>query len=420
MHGLVQRRDRGVSAIDGQRVLDEVVGADAQEFHLAREQVGGHRGGGGFDHRPHGDVGAALGVSGHQRLRFARHDSPDLADLVDAGDEREQHAQVGVRGGAQERAELRDEDLGALQAQPQAAQAQHRVGLGALEHFVEVLLPSQVEGADDDRMRGHARGEVAIGPEVVFFVGEARCAGDVEELRSVQADPVGAEAHRDRSLVGKLDVRAQRDRDTVLGDGGQVARRLPRVLARHRQVVLEAGLGQARRIGVDHHLAAVTVDDDDRADPHAARDVAQPDDGGKAERLRQDRAVAGGAALVRRQPDHTVARERHRVRRADRLRHDDDRPFRRRRVGPRHGLEQPREAALEVAQVPRAVAKVKVFDVLEAQQVRLDRRVHGERRRVTVVADAVLDFGDQHGIVDEERLRVEDRRVAFAQGRLEP
>jgi hypothetical protein len=52
-------------------------------------------------------------------------------------------------------------------------------------------------------------------------------------------------------------------------------------------------------------------------------------------------------------------------------------------------------------------------------EVGVDRRVNRERRRRAFRPHPMLDLGDERGIVHEQRLRVEDRRVAFAERRLQ-
>jgi hypothetical protein len=120
---LVEGRDRRVPAVDGQGVLDEVVRPDAQKIDLFRDEIRGHRGRRGFDHGPQGHVRAAVRPRRLKRRGLAGQDAPHFPYLVHRRDEGQKDAQVRMSRGTEHRAELRHEDLGALQAQAQAAKA---------------------------------------------------------------------------------------------------------------------------------------------------------------------------------------------------------------------------------------------------------------------------------------------------------
>ena len=55
MQRIVQVRNALVGAVNAQRILDQVVGADAQEIHLARQGRSGKRGRRHLDHDAHLD-----------------------------------------------------------------------------------------------------------------------------------------------------------------------------------------------------------------------------------------------------------------------------------------------------------------------------------------------------------------------------
>ena len=56
-----QGRERPVAPVDGERVLDEIVRADAEELGLPREHVGHDHRARDLDHHPERDVLRALG-----------------------------------------------------------------------------------------------------------------------------------------------------------------------------------------------------------------------------------------------------------------------------------------------------------------------------------------------------------------------
>ncbi len=56
MQGIVEGRDLLVGTVDGQRVLDQVVGADRQEIEAAQEEADGERRRRHFDHAADLDI----------------------------------------------------------------------------------------------------------------------------------------------------------------------------------------------------------------------------------------------------------------------------------------------------------------------------------------------------------------------------
>src|SRR2546426_773055 len=51
MRGIVEVGDAAVATVDGQQVLDQVIGADAEEIAFFRQQFAGEGGAGDLDHR---------------------------------------------------------------------------------------------------------------------------------------------------------------------------------------------------------------------------------------------------------------------------------------------------------------------------------------------------------------------------------
>ena len=128
MQRLIQVGHSLVGTIDGERVLDQIVGADCEEIDLAGQQVRRER------RRRHFDHDADL----HRRRRAAAIElqgdvakqAPGCAHLFDAGDEWQQHAQIAVGGRAQHRPELLLERRATGQAQAQAAQTEGVAAFG--------------------------------------------------------------------------------------------------------------------------------------------------------------------------------------------------------------------------------------------------------------------------------------------------
>ena len=188
MQRLVETRHAIVGAVHGQGVLDEVVGPDAEEVSFSRQDVRGQRRRGQLDHDADRDLRHGVAAVA-QRCRGRGDGGPGGAELFEAGDEWEHHAQRTVRRGTKKGAQLRLEDLVDRQAEPDAAQAEGRPRAFDRGVLDAELRFADIEGADGDPPRGGALDEPAVGAILRFF-GERRlpCSGE-EELGSETPDP---------------------------------------------------------------------------------------------------------------------------------------------------------------------------------------------------------------------------------------
>jgi hypothetical protein len=87
--GFVEVGDAVVQPVDGQRVLDQVVGADAEEPDVFGEAVGDHHGGGDFDH----------GADFHPFVEGPAFGAEFLAAFVEQGVGLDQFVHAGDHGG---------------------------------------------------------------------------------------------------------------------------------------------------------------------------------------------------------------------------------------------------------------------------------------------------------------------------------
>ena len=110
-----------VGAIDRQRVLDQIVGADGEEVDFAREQRRGERRRRHFDHDADRHVGAVDAARLELGARLVEQ-RPRRAHFLHRRHEREHDPQRAVRRRAQQRAQLRLEDRRLRQAEADAAQ----------------------------------------------------------------------------------------------------------------------------------------------------------------------------------------------------------------------------------------------------------------------------------------------------------
>ena len=134
-------------AIHRERVLRKVVGADRQEIGLGGELVGEHRRGGRLDHHAERSGVAPLALLEQRRARRARpaRRSPSAAGCGTC------------RLHAQDRAQLRAQQIRPPEARAHAAQPERRIVLARHRQIGDRLVAADVERADRQRAALRAR-----------------------------------------------------------------------------------------------------------------------------------------------------------------------------------------------------------------------------------------------------------------------
>src|SRR5690606_20477711 len=327
-HGRVERRiqpcDARVAAVDGERVLDQVVRADREKIRVARELGRAQGRGRGLDHDPdlvagvEGDAGLAKVV-----LLLLEQTARAL-DLLDLVDERQHDPDVPVRGGAQESAELLAEEVLEVEAEADRAPPEERILLGRHLEEEGELVPAQVERADVDGLVRERLRDLAVGLVLLLLLG-LRATADDEELGAEEADAHRAVRAGDVDLAREVDVGAQQDGLAVRGDGLEMREEDQLLLPlTHADVALAVNaLLELRRL--DDHAAGPAVQDQLLAVLDDAGDVAEADDGGQADRAGEDGRVGGPAAGVGRVAEHLAPVELHGERRREVARDQQDR-----------------------------------------------------------------------------------------------
>ena len=306
--GVVEVRHRLVSPVDGQRVLNQVVGADGQKIEVLEEHLHRQRCGRDFDHRAEldGAVGHALVVergSGmvDQRKRFANF----------AGLRQHRHQQVDrpMNRRTQDRAQLRQKHRRVSEAPANGAQAERRVELAVVRLVgqpVEWLVRTNIDRAYRHRQALHAFDGGAVGAVLLVFAGQSvltmAVAVHEQKFAAEQAHADCTGAHRAQRVGRHLDVGEQVDSYAVERDGRGVPQPVQALAFEHDLALPEAVLGEDDRRGIDDQHTGIAVDDDpvilldqlagaagtdNCGDVHAARD-----DGG----VRRFAAHVGGEA----------------------------------------------------------------------------------------------------------------------------
>ena len=193
-----------------------------EEVGLRREQVGGQRRGGHFDHRAKRHPRRLHAFLPQRRARLIER-RLCRTHFLHCRHERQQDAHGASRGSAQYRAELRAQDLGPGEPETDAAHAERamavdvRLGLRVAQRVG--LRRVDVECADRDGRRRHGRHHAAVRGRLRGFArrpGQARNAVTAQqELGSEQADAFGARPARGSHVLEAVEVGLEPDAHAI-------------------------------------------------------------------------------------------------------------------------------------------------------------------------------------------------------------
>ena len=205
MRRRVEMRDSLVHPVHRDRILNEIVRADAEKIHLAREPVSRDGGARNLDHRADfclmiESVAFALQV----RLAF-RQASQSPPQFLQPRDHREHDLHVPHGAGANDRAQLRFEDVGILETKTNGPLAQERIQLIIRAHRSRHLVAPQIKGPNDQRMRANLFRHFSIGRVLLLFTREGR-AIQVEKFRPIKANAFRSIARGGFHVVRQFDV----------------------------------------------------------------------------------------------------------------------------------------------------------------------------------------------------------------------
>ena len=190
---IVKIVDLVIHAIDGNSVLDQIVGADGQKIQLAGEYVGAYRCCRHLDHGADGH-GLVIGLPLVIELLTAKRDKiQHLRQLADGRQHRNHHAHGAVSGGAKNCAQLRTEQPRLFQAQAHGAQAQGRIGGQgrAGPGTVHLLVGAEIQRADRHRraLPGAYDFDICL---ILLLLVRRLLAIHEQVLRPVETDTLGA------------------------------------------------------------------------------------------------------------------------------------------------------------------------------------------------------------------------------------
>ena len=407
MARVVQIGDRLVVAIDGDRVLDQVVGADRKELHLRRQQVDQRDRRRGLDDDAEVDFGrdqVAFGLENAAQIGEVR---AHRNDLLDAGDQREQDPQPPRRARPQQRPQLHRVEIRAAARETHAAKPEGWIRLRPARAGDRQLVTAEVDGPDRRGMRRRACEHGAVVAQLFVFAGRFLPV-QVQELGAEQADARGAMAAQSLDLVGALEVGAQRHLPAVAGLGRQIGEAQQRAgpLSRARGAFGLFAHDVPIRPHPDPPRAA--VDDDEIALSNRRRDRAEPDDRRQTERMRKDHRVRRGSSGIGGEADDVAAIQLRDL-------------GRRQIAGDQNGRlaegPDPRRLAAQQAQqqladrefdVGASLAQIGIGDRIEDREQPRRLLVQRALRVDALVPDPARDVVEQLAILEDHQLGLED------------
>ena len=287
-----------VLAVAGQRVLGQIVGADAEEIDLLRQTVAVDGGGGRLDHDADLDL---LAVGDALLLQLALDFLAELlglADLPDGGDHREHDAQLAEGGGAEEGAQLGLEDLGPGQADAQCAHAHGGVILLRQIKVADLLVSADVQRADDDLLAVHVGQDLLVGLKLLIL-GRIIARVQIEELGAEQTDAAAVIDLHGVDILGRADVAVDADGLAVLRHIGLTLQRFQQTLEAQLLIALFHQAVAGVVIGVDDERAGAAVRNGGAALILGLERIAHADDGGDTHCAGQNGGVARAGAARR-------------------------------------------------------------------------------------------------------------------------
>src|SRR5438552_1642836 len=216
MQWIVEMRYRLVGAIDGECVLDQVVGADRQEIQSLQERVHGKHRRRNLDHPADRDAGVERHSLLAQRLLRLRQHGERLIDFAGRREHRDQDLHVAVMRRAEDRAKLSQKKPRLREAEADRPQSQRGIGRNARQtvQSLFVFVGAEIERTYRDRFAVHSVRDRAIRLELLVLRREAR-AIEEQKFGAEKSYAGGAVFQRLLEIVRKLDVRLQFDADAV-------------------------------------------------------------------------------------------------------------------------------------------------------------------------------------------------------------
>ena len=216
MMGIEEGIELGLLTVDGQGILGQVVGTDAEEVDFL-SQFFTHDGSSRcFDH----DADFHIFIVGNAFfIQFLTDFVKDFfAPLYfpDGNDHREHDGDLTISRSAQESAELRLEEVDAGQADADSTHAHGRVFFRVELEVVDFLVGADIQGTDDDGLALQGFSRLFIGFELLVFR-RIIAAFEIQEFAAEEADAFGIVGQNLRQIARVADIGIEVDFLAIFG-----------------------------------------------------------------------------------------------------------------------------------------------------------------------------------------------------------
>ena len=324
MQRVVQMRHQLIGAINGQRVLNQVVGTDRQKIEMLQKH--GHNQGcsGYLDHGANPNVAIRHAARIQLRSR-AINQFQGLANLAQMRQHGHHHMDAPMRSRPQNSAQLRQEHCGVSQAPANGAQTQSRVEMaGVTDAVIQRFVCPHVHGANGQRQTIHALHRTEVGLVLLFFIGQA-CAPHEQKFAAKQPHAHRARSHGSLCIFWQFDIGQQLDRLAVARNGGRVSQAFQLATLARILLLAQAIAGNHIRRRIDQHFARITINDDPVIIPHQLAGIARTHHGRYAHATRHNGRMAVFATHIGHEAlKHPLAKVHH-VGRRQVMRHQHQR-----------------------------------------------------------------------------------------------
>ncbi len=172
--GFVEMGDAFVEAIDSDGVLDEVVGADAEEIDFFGEDVSGDGGARNFDHGTDFHLGIERDAFGTEFGPTLFEEEIRVAEFIDARNHGVHHFDISMGTGAKDGTELGFKNIDVFEAEADGAPAEEGVEFFGYIESAHRLVATEVEGPNDDIVWSRCLSDLEISGGLFVFGGEFR------------------------------------------------------------------------------------------------------------------------------------------------------------------------------------------------------------------------------------------------------
>ena len=217
MVGIVEFAQIVALAVAGQGILGQVIGADGEKVHFLCQCVCHKNRGRCLKHNADFRV-LIIGNAFFVQLCHHLLAGPlAFFYLPDGGDHGEHDCDFAKGGGTVQRPELGLEDLRAIQADADGTDTKGRIFFLFHIEIVHLLVSADIQGADDNPLHVHRRGNGLIGLELFFLGGIVRSC-QIQKFTAEQADSLTVIGKNRRHIIRRTDVAVDIDFPAIQGD----------------------------------------------------------------------------------------------------------------------------------------------------------------------------------------------------------